>query len=170
MWFTADPHFGHRNIIEYTGRKFKTVQDMDKLILDNMNTTITKDEDFYILGDLTMYGPNQRDKIESYIKRMPGRKHLVLGNHDRCKPFDYLDMGFLSVHTSLKVEEFYCVHDPAVAGVYTGDLFFCGHVHQLFIRQRNALNVGVDVWDMKPVHIDTLREMFDDNRLPAKTL
>lgn len=37
------------------------------------------------------------------------------------------------------------------------DYFLCGHVHEAWRRKKNVINVGVDVWDFRPV---TLKELI----------
>jgi len=93
------------------------------------------------------------------VIKMNGEKHLVLGNHDVFKTFSYItDLGFTSAHTSLEVEEFILNHDPATCFIDKERIWLCGHIHDLFIHQRNVLNVGVDVWDYTPVSIETIRK------------
>ena len=66
---------------------------MDKAIMKNYNGTVTDDDEVYFVGDITMRGPIHKESIRQIIGRMKGQKHLILGNHDRLHPFDYVDMG-----------------------------------------------------------------------------
>jgi len=162
MWFTADWHLYHTNIIKYVGRKFRSVDHMHNVIVDKVNDLVAPNEDLYILGDLTLLGPKNWRAIKQILDRIDCRKHLVLGNHDTFKPFKYVEIGFVTVHTAVKVEEFWLMHDPAMATVLDRNIpVLCGHVHDLFIKQRNCLNVGVDVWNFEPVHIEVVRGMFE---------
>lgn len=135
---------------------------MNEALITNYNELVCNTDEVWFLGDLAMLNAGNVHKLETVINRLNGQKHLVLGNHDEYRPFTYVNMGFHTVHTAVKVEEFWLVHDPAPAGVYRDKQFLCGHVHQLFLRQGNALNVGVDVWDFRPVHIETIREFIKD--------
>ena len=36
MWFTADTHFRHANVIRYCERPFSTAQEMDEAIIGNL--------------------------------------------------------------------------------------------------------------------------------------
>ena len=83
----------------------------------------------YFIGDMTLLGPENGGKLEKVLRVLPGRKVLVLGNHDRCRPFAYVEYGFESVHTSLDIGEWVLVHDPAVAVVARERRWLCGHVH-----------------------------------------
>ena len=105
-----------------------------------------------------MVGPQKKGYLEQITQKLNGVKHLILGNHDRLKPFDYIDLGFTSVHTSLLYEEFVLNHDPAASVVMKDKTWLVGHVHDLFVQVRNVLNVGVDVRDFKPISIDEVRK------------
>jgi len=169
IWFTSDWHLNHRNIIKYCERPFKNVHHMNKAILENYHKVVKEDDQVYFLGDMTMDGPSNKLKYESLFNSLPGMKHLVLGNHDRFKPFDYHELGFVSVHTALKQTfghidiafgqaDFFMAHDPAWAQL-PETLWICGHVHNHWKSMKTdkntiIINVGVDVWDFKPVSFD----------------
>lgn len=160
-FFTADWHLCHDNIIKYCDRPFKNAKEMDRTIVKNYCEMVSNSDVVFFVGDLSM---RRRQYLEWFIKlfrKLPGVKHLILGNHDYLHPFDYIEVGFTSVHTSLEVGDFILVHDPAVATVDRSRKFICGHVHGLFKLQGNALNVGVDVWDFKPVTLAQVYEAFN---------
>lgn len=160
IYFTADWHEAHENIIRYCGRPFKNASHMIKTILRNYNNIVGEDDTVYFLGDLSMRSSIYERAIGQLVSKMNGRKHLILGNHDRLKPFDYVDIGFLTVHTALEIcpngHDFVLVHDPVLSAIDRTRNFLCGHVHELFKRQKNVLNVGVDVWDFKPVSLEEI--------------
>ena len=73
----------------------------------------------------------------------------------------YEDIGFTTIHSALHLEllDIYLVHDPAKALVRRDKLWLVAHVHNLFGRPqmgRNMINVGVDVWDFRPVSLDQI--------------
>jgi len=134
---------------------------MDKEIIRNVNTVVAEEDTLYIIGDLSLVGSQHL----GYYRNLMGqykvkRKILILGNHDILKPFTYVNLGFESVHTSLELEHngksYILVHDPAASCLDRNRIFLCGHVHDLFKFQRNAINVGVDVWDFFPVSIEQI--------------
>ncbi len=158
IYLSADYHFLHENIIKYCSRPFKNAHHMDKVIIDNYNEVVTDNDDVFILGDFSM--SNKKEVIEEYLRKLKGRKHLILGNHDNMKPFAYVDSGFMSVHTSFYLEKYnlFMVHDPAVCviGKHMGYKCVCGHIHGLFTFYNGVLNVGVDVHNFKPLRIDKI--------------
>jgi len=42
IWFTADFHFGHNNIIPYCNRPFRSVEEMDLTILERLNASVQR--------------------------------------------------------------------------------------------------------------------------------
>lgn len=160
-YFTSDQHFGHANIIKYCDRPYATYKIMDKALIDNWNSVIKDEDEVFVIGDFSL--TRNHEMIRSLLEKLNGTKHLILGNHDELKPFSYVNCGFASVHTSLKIEDtIYLIHDPASAAVLKkDDILLCGHVHTLFteIESENGvrvINVGVDVRDYKPVSLEEL--------------
>jgi len=129
---------------------------MDTTLIKNFNKVLKPEDELFIIGDLTVFGPEKKPYIESLVKKINCRKYLILGNHDRFKPFDYEEVGFISVHTALEVDGYILRHDPACAIVAPEKTWFCGHVHTLFKRIKNVVNVGVDQWNYFPVSLEVL--------------
>lgn len=49
----ADLHFNDQNIIRYTNRPFKSVEEMNKTLVENWNSTVKSMDDIvFVLGDL----------------------------------------------------------------------------------------------------------------------
>ena len=157
IFFTSDQHYGNNMIIEYCNRPYKNSSIMDKDLIKKHNSKITNEDTVYIIGDLTFH---KREFAEKIISKLNGQKHLIMGNHDILKPFTYLELGILSVHTSLEIftekGNFILVHDPAISQIDRSKTFLCGHVHDLFLRQKNCINIGVDVWNMYPVSLEQI--------------
>jgi calcineurin-like phosphoesterase family protein len=163
IYFTADTHFGHENIVRYCGRPFKNAHQMDKAITENYNAIVKPEDTCYFLGDFTMSA--NTEQIHRWLNALNGKKVLVLGNHDRLKPFTYVELGFQSVHTSLTLGYARCVHDPAPAcGTNLPYRWLVGHVHGLFkhLDAGRVTNVGVDVWDFFPVSEDQLQAYWKE--------
>ena len=154
LWFTADQHFSHPRIIEYCNRPFRTVDEMDKRLIENYNTKVADEDDVYFIGDLTMKGPENKGYVERLVSKLRGRKYFVVGNHDRLRVWDYIDMGFITAASRIDWphENVTLHHDPAIQHTLPKDRYlYCGHVHGLFKICKRVINVGVDVWDYFPV-------------------
>ena len=76
VFFTADTHLGHKNIITSTNRPFKSVAAMDGAIVKRWNERVTPQDRVYHLGDFAF------DDHDPYLELLNGQKHLILGNHD----------------------------------------------------------------------------------------
>jgi calcineurin-like phosphoesterase family protein len=137
---------------------------MRKMLIEYYNAVVPKDGVCFFLGDMGMLGTSQWERLGGLLKKLNGTKHLILGNHDEMKPFTYVNTGFTSVHTSLEVilqiegipTKFILNHDPCVWDLVPDDVvLLCGHIHNLFkiLPQQNTINVGVDVWNYRPISI-----------------
>jgi calcineurin-like phosphoesterase family protein len=164
IYFTSDSHFGHFNIIRYTGRPYNSARHMDECMIQDWNDTVGKDDWVIHLGDFSF-------QSDLYVHRLNGKIILVKGNHDDGK-HNGLFEGVVEF-MPLKIAEFNCylIHTPIdPMGQYKKgrepdfslldryDYIICGHTHVKKdgrVSGKN-INVGVDAWDMRPIHIDEL--------------
>ena len=166
IWFSADYHFGHDNIIGFVNRPFKNIHSMEKATIERHNSLVSSGDTVYFLGDFSLYGSEYYKWFEKIIPKFNGTKHLILGNHDRLKPFAYISAGFASVHTSLELiyndNTYIMVHDPAVATIQMSKpvRWLCGHIHLVFKKLNNILNVGIDVHGYNPISIEDVERLF----------
>lgn len=185
LWLTADLHLGHANIIRYCDRPFTGVADMDERLVARWNERVGSDDDVLVLGDVAL-GPI--DASLRLVHRLAGRKVLVAGNHDRCwagngakaAPWRdrYLEAGFTEVRQgTVEVdvgghrllaghfpyegdshdEERFTQHRPHDDGGW----LLHGHVHDRWRQRDRMINVGVDVWDYRPVHEDEVKALIE---------
>jgi calcineurin-like phosphoesterase family protein len=159
-FFIADEHYYHANILMWRDikakRNFPTLNDMHKTIIRNHNEVVTKEDTVYHLGDFSFskHAPDMRSTLE----KLNGTHVLILGNHDLHKPFDYVEVGFQSVHTSLMLDDYLLIHDPAVAGVLKHLKVIHGHTHGLGLRlAENTYCVSVEVTDYRPVSFCSIK-------------
>lgn len=155
VWITSDLHLGHKNLLEHR-TQWNNIDKHDNTLIRNAQE-IVKPGDLYIInGDLTMHGQSKIHAIRRFTKQLPGKKILVLGNHDKLRAQNYINMGFILIATSLVLKDGILVaHDPANAEVWPKDKpMLCGHIHSMFQFLKNVVNVGVDVWDWKPIHLE----------------
>jgi calcineurin-like phosphoesterase family protein len=80
IWFTSDTHFGHKNIIRYADRPFKSVEQMDAMLIKNWNEVVDYDDDVYHLGDFSLTTPERTLRI---LEQLNGNIHLIKGNHEK---------------------------------------------------------------------------------------
>ena len=164
IFFTADTHFGHKNIIRYCKRPFVDVEEMNETLIDSWNSTVGKDDIVFHLGDFAMGGSAEWSR---FLKRLNGKIYLILGNHDMktigkgFSRFEYVTMQML---INIGGQRIYLNHYPFLCygGAYRNTWQLFGHVHtsphrtgldssrlaHLFPSQ---YDVGVDNNDFKPM-------------------
>jgi len=150
----------------YCSRPFKSIDYMNKVIINNLNEDVKEEDTLIVAGDITMKGPDFVHPLRRLLSRIKCKKKiLVLGNHDTLHALDYVHkIGFWSVHTSLELEtkDILVVHDPALSIIAKQRLFVGGHVHDMFKVCKNFINVGVDVWNFRPVPLEKIEEIRKD--------
>jgi len=165
LFFTADPHYEDSNILGYAGRRFESLDLMNKAMLSN-SKCVTDDDTLIIVGDFCTKGPEYLNLYRKLLSKIRGRKILVLGNHDKLDPFQYIDVGFYSVHTHLEMTidgiDVIIVHDVSNSCMDRSKLFLCGHTHDLFKVRKNVISLCVELWHYTPVKWDTIK-MFYNN-------
>lgn len=165
VWFTADLHLGHRNIIEHCHRPWATVEEMDEALISNWNNRVKPGDSVYVLGDIAMCKP---ERAIEFVRRLRGQKFLIVGNHDKS-----LIRKQAFVNLFAWVKDLYCVKiaDPGAPGAkqrivlchyamrtwhqqHRGTWHLFGHSHGTLPVDPHSLSadVGVDVWAYDPIH------------------
>ena len=95
VFFTSDPHIGHRAVAYQrrygswpSDRSLVTPEDVewhDALLAERWDAAVGKDDIVWVLGDLVA-NPKHFDTALEWIAARPGTKNLVLGNHDPGHP------------------------------------------------------------------------------------
>lgn len=181
VWFTSDTHFGHARIIELCNRPFESVEHMNESMIENFNALVGPQDLVYHLGDVAM--GTLADSLP-LVGRLNGHKFLVPGNHDRVfsenKPA-YIERflpEYQKVFSGVR-SEYICLRPPGAELIdlchfpFEGDSheedryshrrppndgqwLLHGHVHDEWKINGRQINVGVDVWDFRPVNLDEI--------------
>lgn len=80
-FFISDLHFGHNNILKFDNRPFCDIKTHDEELISRWNNKVNINDDVYILGDISWHNATKTIDI---LKRLNGRKHLIVGNHDEA--------------------------------------------------------------------------------------
>lgn len=172
IYFTADTHFCHSNIIGLCKRPFTDVAEMNETLITNWNAYITDRDEVYFLGDFAFKG--SIDEVNRIIRRLKGKKYLIHGNHD----YKYLkDNDFVNAfewnkdyHTfNYKDAWFVLFHYPILEWehYYRKSVHLYGHVHnapvgsyeeaeRFAVLGNRAFNVGVDANNYFPISADVI--------------
>ena len=159
IWFTSDTHFGHANIIRFCDRPFSNVQEMNEKLIANWNECIRPNDEVYHMGDFSF-----EKNPQVTASRLMGRKHLIRGNHDKDRHVQLISPYFqwIKDYYSLKIsgQKFILFHFPIRNWhhCYKGAIHLFGHSHGGTPDLGRSTDVGVDCWDYKPVHLDTILE------------
>jgi calcineurin-like phosphoesterase family protein len=145
---------------------------MDAVLIESWNATVKPQDTVYILGDLFF---RNAVPAEDYLQRLNGKKHLIIGNHDKdwMKKTD-LPRHFESVERMLVFSDgarrITLCHYPMMSwsGMAKGAYMIHGHIHnnteaEYFTLIRNMpalLNAGVEINGYKPV---SFRELLENN-------
>jgi len=164
IFYTSDLHLGHKNIIKLCNRPFFTLEEMNDTLISNWNNRITNADSIYIVGDLMFLSATDPDEL---LMRLKGKKHLIIGNHDKSwmRKVD-LDKHFVSID-SLKVFsngrcKITLCHYPMMS--FEGKYLIYGHIHNnmpptfgpLLRTMENAINACVEVNNYTPATFDEL--------------
>ena len=71
-FFTSDFHLSHANIIKYDNRPFQNTYEMDKYIIDTVNSHVGLRDNLYFLGDFCF----DRRKTEMFLAQLNGNLFL----------------------------------------------------------------------------------------------
>lgn len=171
IYFTADPHFFHSNIINLTNRPFKDMDDMHRVLIENWNSRINNNDEVYIIGDFLHKGSGTQ--ANEILQKLKGRKYLIRGNHDTYledENFDPTAFKWIKDYHVLSYQKlkFVLFHYPILEwqGYFGNAIHVYGHVHnsskensqfeRLRVLGPRAYNVGVDVNGFCPVSIESI--------------
>jgi len=135
---------------------------MDEALIANWNDVVRGNDVVYVLGDLFF---RNAVPAEETLKRLKGRKHLIIGNHDKkwIKETD-LARHFVSVTNLLTYKaggvNYTLCHYPMASwdGRGRGGYMIHGHIHnnRLDFADECLLNAGVEINGYRPVTFDEL--------------
>lgn len=163
--FCSDLHFGHNNIIKYSNRPFSSVGDMNEGLIRNWNAVVKPDDTVWYLGDLSFSKYNETKNI---LRRLNGRKHLIMGNHDgdiERNWDDLLDNNLVDSiqhYKELKAggQLFILFHfgQRVWNKSHHGSIHLYGHSHGSLPPHGKSVDVGVDCKEItseyRPVSLD----------------
>lgn len=167
VYFTADMHFGHRAIINMQNRPFDSVNEMDRILLQNFNSVVHKNDIVYILGDICHH--MRLEDADNLIRKMNGKKYLIAGNHD--KKYDPTLFEDIRDFMTISVDgcNFALMHYPMLSWprMNRGGYQLHGHIHaRMEYNETNRAeeirryDVGVDANNFFPVSAKQIIDFF----------
>lgn len=165
--YISDLHLFHNKILELTERPYKDVLQMHFDICNSWRKTVSEDDTVYILGDVGMY--HERE-IANILERLPGKKILVTGNHDKHNLEDkHFRSAFSNIKPYLEVwdegRKVVLFHYPIEEwdGYFRNFYHLHGHVHNKDVPQKpHRYNVCLDAIGPAPLTLDEIIGMHEN--------
>lgn len=189
VYYTSDHHLLHPNILTYCHRPWPDVQQMGEALIARHNEIVGPQDTVWMLGDfsLSLAALSYVRRFHGRKRLIPGNHDHCWSNRarqrDRARAHRavqrYLDAGFEEVYPEGVVRE-HRLGDLVVdlahlpyAGDHTaedrfasrrpadqGRWLLCGHVHTAWTILGHQINIGVDMWEYRPVPAEKLEQMI----------
>lgn len=174
IWFTSDTHFGHANVLGFSNRPWRTIEEMDAALVNNINARVAPNDELYVLGDFSFrITVEQAQQIRGRIRCR--RVHLVPGNHDKDWTQPAVSGTFVTEPPIVSLKEagrkLVLSHYPMEdwQAMSHGSILLHGHIHSQggdyneLNRMQGILrmDVGVDANDYRPVSLDEVLARFE---------
>ena len=166
VWFTADTHFGHAGALSLYRRPFGSVAEMNAAMIARWNETVTPDDEVWHLGDFALRTPITQ--ASDLLRSLNGRKHLITGNNDTP------EMTALPAWSSVQAYAEIIVDGQKLVlchyafrtwnGMAKGVLNLHGHSHGRLKPLPRQTDVGVDIWDFRPIQVQRMRGFAQSGR------
>ena len=167
VFFTSDTHFFHSNILKFqaeTGTRLgSTVEEMNQIIVDRWNEQVGKNDQVYILGDVSF---GNVEKTDTLLKQLSGQKHLIYGNHDQMiKSNKKLQAHFVSVQdykiARIGGKRVVLFHFPITVWdrAHYGEYHLFGHRHGRLVTDNRSMDVGIDAHPQKDMRLWSWEEI-----------
>ena len=160
LFFTADHHFGHGGARGLFKRPFASVAAMDRAMIVRWNAAVAADDEVWHLGDFAVRQSAAR--MGELLETLAGTKHLLVGNNDG--PATTGLAGWASVQHYAELEEggtfLVLCHYPLRSWhrMGRGALNLHDHSHGRLAPLPRQVDVGVDVWNFRPITLADIRE------------
>lgn len=82
IWFTADTHFGHSNILGGDQRPFDSIEQMNARLIAAINDRVSCRDTLYVLGDFS-YRTTVAEALRLRERINCEHVRLIRGNHDK---------------------------------------------------------------------------------------
>lgn len=185
-YYISDTHFGHTNSIRFDaqngGEGFSSIEERDKLIIDNINKVVTPQDNLYFLGDVSWYSPYQTYELLSQINCK--NRFLLIGNHDRWAKDGKCKKLFQGIYDIKQItdgnKQVVMSHFPQMmwTGQHRGVVHLYGHVHntpeeydyQYFLRTLDKRIAIRDKDRYRPLHAYNTGAMLPYMNYTPRTL
>lgn len=166
-FFTSDTHFDDTYAISYFNRPFKSVDEMNALMVETWNRIVTDEDTVYHLGDFTL---DDIHHFRKWASQLHGHIKILPGSHDHPWLKDFVADEKVQVIASLVSLEF----PELVAGSSPQVIVLCHYSMQVWDRSNHgawhlfghshgklkgiglSFDVGVDCTEFTPLSLETV--------------
>lgn len=180
IYLTADQHYSHANILRYSNRPFKDIEEHDKVLAANHNEVVRPSDHVIHIGDFCFrkaYG------LIRLMRELNGYHYLIDGSHDRAleealdqggfpedcnvtvlpKLFEFKYAGWKVTLCHYAMQKFWASH-------HQGSCHFYGHSHSHYQHPGRAIDVGVDCHNYYPISIEEAIKKIENRPLEINHL
>jgi calcineurin-like phosphoesterase family protein len=163
--FLADPHFFHASpdkpdgIIRMCNRPFASGREMNEAMAASWRAVVRPNDDVIVVGDFAHRA--EPEALRRLFDSLPGRKHLVVGNHDGPET---LALPWTSIrdiaHVSVQSTRLVLCHYPMISWIGSRKpttLQLYGHHHGRIPGNQQSADIGVDILGWAPVTLSTIK-------------
>lgn len=181
-YYTADPHYGHNNIIRLCDRPFGSGDVMNNEMILRLNKRVTEEDEVFIIGDITL---GNYEMAHKYLSRLKGKIFIVPSiGHDkrwvhqfrRREKQGHQKTKFTILENIHRVKDngytLVLCHYPLLTweNSFHGSIHLHGHEHGRqgimgwssdYAEADQAgfrVDVGVDLWDFRPVTLEEIMQ------------
>jgi calcineurin-like phosphoesterase family protein len=195
VWFASDSHYSHKNIcrgvsdwkdeqgnvrIEST-RDFKTLEEMNDTIVNNINKVVEQEDVLIHFGDWSFGGEENIKKLRDRI--FCKNIYLMIGNHDHHIQKNSDSVQQLFTHVS-HLQDFLINNQMIVACHYPisswnklrrGSWMIHGHIHNKgnarFTGEGKTMDVGMDGHpEFRPYSFEEVKSLMDKRPIKSTVL
>jgi calcineurin-like phosphoesterase family protein len=152
LYVTSDTHFGDPRVLRIDRRPFASVAAHDEALIELWNATVGEEDELWHLGDFMRGGG---DATTALLRRLNGRKHLIIGNNDAPEAVACAEWTSTQHYAELRIEGQLVVmcHYPFRTWNRMGDksVNLHGHSHGKLKPITRQHDVGVDARQFRPV-------------------
>ncbi len=168
-YLVADTHFGDAEALDFAGRPFGSVGEMNDALLSGWNGAVDADDEVVFVGDLAV--PSEPTTVRRWLNRLDGELTFVAGDHDGGARRSHAVDARESYRFEAGGRRFRCVHRPDDAPPDRDGWLVHGHHHDIrpdkypFLDpDTRRVNVGVELLGYEPLSVGELLEYVEAGR------
>lgn len=163
-FFTSDTHFDDEHAIEYFKRPFKSIDEMNAVMVERWNNVVTESDMVYHLGDFTL---DDIHHFTKWVNQLNGTINILPGSHDHPWLKDFTpseNVQVLAPLVSLEISAMSSEAPPVIVLCHysmqvwdrsnQGAWHLFGHSHGKLKGIGLSFDVGMDCTDFTPLSLE----------------